>query len=33
MLEKDSAVTVEELQWVDDVALNEDAGEDCGSGP
>lgn len=33
MLEEDRAVAVEELEWVDDVALDEDAHEDCCSGP
>lgn len=33
VLEEDGAVAVEELEWVDDVALDEDAHEDCCGGP
>lgn len=33
VLVKDRAVAVEELEWVDDVALDEDAHENCCGGP
>lgn len=33
VLIEDGAVAVEELEWVDDVALDEDAREDCRGGP